>query len=518
MAVRIQLRRDTAANWVANNPTLRAGEVGIETDTLKIKIGPIPVTGSATAWNDILTYANVVPSDFDTIINGYVEATDIGASGGVVGLDNSKNAIVPGSSIIIEGSTNNIYETTLFATDPTADRTITFKNADGTVAFTSDIPSTTDGLSEGSTNKYYTDERAQDAIATAIAAGTHTNITITYDDETNKFSFVGAQTYSDENAQDAVGNALGTGLSYNDSTGAISVDTATIQARVTDVSDTEIGYLNGVTSAIQTQLDDKSTASKTETLTNKTLTSPKINEDVALTATATELNYVDGVTSAIQTQIDTKAPINNPTFTGTVTLPGSPGSANEAANKAYVDNISAGLNFHSPVHGASTSNLAANYDNGTGGVTATLTADTNRAWVGIDSHTTWDVGNRVLIKNQTSGLQNGIYVLTDKGVEGTSPWVLTRATDADNSPAGEIAYGDFCFVQNGGQAGFGFIVNTTGTITIGSTSISYVQFNAGQVVVAGLLYDPKKFGVSLTHILNACGAPVIAFGGKSLPF
>jgi hypothetical protein len=485
MAVRIQLRRDTAANWVANNPTLRAGEVGIETDTLKIKIGPIPVTGSATAWNDILTYANVVPSDFDTIINGYVEATDIGASGGVVGLDNSKNAIVPGSSIIIEGSTNNIYETTLFATDPTADRTITFKNADGTVAFTSDIPSTTDGLSEGSTNKYYTDERAQDAIATAIAAGTHTNITITYDDETSKFSFVGAQTYSDENAQDAVGNALGTGLSYNDSTGAISVDTTTIQARVTDVSDTEIGYLNGVSSAIQTQLDDKSTASKTETLTNKTLTSPKINENVALTATATELNYVDGVTSAIQTQIDTKAPINNPTFTGTVTLPGSPGSANEAANKAYVDNISAGLNFHSPVHGASTSNLAANYDNGTGGVTATLTADTNRAWVGIDSHTTWDVGNRVLIKNQTSGLQNGIYVLTDKGVEGTSPWVLTRATDADNSPAGELAYGDFCFVQNGGQAGFGFIVNTAGTITVGTTAISYVQFNAGQVVIAG---------------------------------
>jgi hypothetical protein len=44
----------------------------------------------------------------------------------------------------------------------------------------------------------------------------------------------------------------------------------------------------------------------TQTLTNKTLTSPKINENVALTATATELNYVDGVTSAIQTQIDAK--------------------------------------------------------------------------------------------------------------------------------------------------------------------------------------------------------------------
>ena len=53
--------------------------------------------------------------------------------------------------------------------------------------------------------------------------------------------------------------------------------TGTVQLRVTDVSDTEIGYLNGVTSAIQTQLDDKSTASKTETLTNKTLTTPTID-------------------------------------------------------------------------------------------------------------------------------------------------------------------------------------------------------------------------------------------------
>ncbi len=45
----------------------------------------------------------------------------------------------------------------------------------------------------------------------------------------------------------------------------------------------------------------------TDTLTNKTLTSPKINENVAVTATAAELNYSDGVTSNIQTQIDTKA-------------------------------------------------------------------------------------------------------------------------------------------------------------------------------------------------------------------
>jgi hypothetical protein len=83
---------------------------------------------------------------------------------------------------------------------------------------------------------------------------------------------------------------------------------------------------NTVTSTLaqlNTAISDADVASLagTETLTNKTLTSPKINEDVAITATATELNYVDGVTSAIQTQLNDKAPLASPTFTGTVTLP-----------------------------------------------------------------------------------------------------------------------------------------------------------------------------------------------------
>ena len=154
----------------------------------------------------------------------------------------------------------------------------------------------------------------------------------------------------------------------------IGIDlTADYQPRVANISDTEIGYLNGVTSSIQTQLDDKSTASKTETLTNKTLTTPTINGP-AITAIGqtptihgiylpaphniifegttanefettlepgeptadrtitlpdqtgtvqlrvtdvsdTEIGYLNGVTSAIQTQIDSKLSISSASTT-----------------------------------------------------------------------------------------------------------------------------------------------------------------------------------------------------------
>ena len=73
MAVRIQLRRDTASNWFTNNPVLRPGEIGIETDTLKFKIGPAvnsPAIG--TAWNSITAYANVTPSALTSSLTDYI--------------------------------------------------------------------------------------------------------------------------------------------------------------------------------------------------------------------------------------------------------------------------------------------------------------------------------------------------------------------------------------------------------------------------------------------------------------
>jgi hypothetical protein len=372
MAIRIQLRRDTAANWVSSNPVLRQGEIGIETDTLQMKLG----NGTST-WTQITAYMNLVP-DGNLTIGDYVMVNDIGASLGVVGLDNNKNALIPGSSIIVEGTTDNSFETTLTVIDPTADRTITFKNADGTVAFVADIPTTTDALAEGSTNKYFSDERAQDAVANSLATGTHTNITVTYNDAANSLSLAaapgyvdeqavdavaaalaagthtnisvsyndagnaisltGAQTYNDENAQDAIGNNLGTGLSYNDTTGAISVDTSTIQARVANVTDTEIGYLDGVTSAIQTQINAKAP-----------IASPTFTGTVSgVTATHVGLGNVDNtsdankpVSTATQTALDFKAPLASPALTGIPTAPTAASSTNttQVATTAYVKSV-----------------------------------------------------------------------------------------------------------------------------------------------------------------------------------
>ena len=168
--------------------------------------------------------------------------------------------------------------------------------------------STTDNLSEGTTNKYFTDERAQDAV----------------------------------------GNAVGTGLSYNDPSGAISVDQTVMQARVANVTDTEIGYLDGVTSAIQTQLNDKVssadgvTLTGTQTLTNKTLTTPTINGgEITATGGTPRIHGIylpdahfityEGATS---NEFETVLTVADPTADRTITLPDASGTVALAANVA----------------------------------------------------------------------------------------------------------------------------------------------------------------------------------------
>lgn len=85
-------------------------------------------------------------------------------------------------------------------------------------------------------------------------------------------------------------------------------------------SGTELNFVDGVTSAIQTQLDAKAPLASPTFTGTVTLPTPFTLGAVSVLPTGTELNFVDGVTSAIQTQLDAKAPTASPTFTGSVTL------------------------------------------------------------------------------------------------------------------------------------------------------------------------------------------------------
>ena len=124
-------------------------------------------------------------------------------------------------------------------------------------------------------------------------------------------------------------------ISNNSGEGAtpgIAIDTSIVQTRVSNVTDTEIGYLDGVTSAIQTQINSKAPTSGPTFTGTTTLPSTTSIGNVS----DAEIGYLDGVTSAIQTQLNTKAPTASPTFTGTVTVPTPIGNTN-ASTKAYVD-------------------------------------------------------------------------------------------------------------------------------------------------------------------------------------
>jgi hypothetical protein len=460
MATRMQQRRGTAAQWTSANPILNAGEMGWESDTNKFKIGD-----GTNHWADL---------DYFADINSTVNPSF-------------------GTSIVFEGATADSYETTIQVTDATADRTITFPDATGTVALTSDIA-----------------ELSQDAIDTALTAGT--GITKTYNDNANTLT--------------------------------LAVDTTTIQARVADVSDTEIGYLNGVTSAIQTQLNAKAplespTFTGTVTLPANTISQSMMGDDsvgtneiggLAVTTgkiadlAVTEGKLADGaVTSSkildgtivnsdinasaaiaqskiadLTTDLAAKLALAGGTMTGAIAMGtnkitglGSPTADADAATKAYVDAATAGLNVHAAVQAATTANvtLASAIENG----------DT------LDG-VTLATGNRVLVKNQTDKTENGIYVVKASGAP-------DRADDYNT--AGEVDAGDFIFVEAGTANGKTGYVQTNVITTVGSDNIEFTQFSGAGTYTAGtgLTLTGTTFSANIGTDIQAYNSTLAAVAG-----
>lgn len=259
-----------------------------------------------------------------------------------------------------------------------------------------------------------------------------------------------------------IGTGL-TGTSYNGS------------APVTIAIDSTVATLTGT----QT-LTNKTISGSTNTLTNianASLTNSSLTIGTTPIALGASSLTLGGLTSVAVTQ--------------------DPTSALQLATKQYVDAVAEGLHVHASCAAATTGTLASitggtvTYNNGTAGVGATLTLSV--ALTVLDGYTLLN-GDRVLVKNEATQANNGIYTWATGGL------VLTRATDFDT--AAEMASGDFTFITYGTLYANTGWVQTDPVTVVGTSPVTWVQFSGAGTYTAGtgLTLAGTQFSITNTAV------------------
>ena len=165
----------------------------------------------------------------------------------------------------------------------------------------------------------------------------------------------------------------------------------------------------------------------------------------------------------------------------------------------------------SPCLVATTSNLTATYSNGTSGVGATLTNSGTQAALTLDG-ITLAAGNRVLVKDQTTALQNGIYIVTNIGSSSTN-WILTRATDYD--VIAQTVRGNIINVISGTVNNSSLWMLTSNITTIGTDSFTFAS--ADRNSFTSILGTTNQIAVSVTNgvaTISIANDPVIPGTGS----
>ena len=284
-------------------------------------------------------------------------------------------------------------------------------------------------------------------------------------------------------------------------TGTVTTPVTASRALVTGASSelaasattaTELGYVNGVTSAIQTQINTKAPSASptfTGTVTTPVTASRAVvtgasNELAASATTATEIGYVNGVTSAIQTQINTKAPSASPTFTGTVTTPVTASralvtgasselavSATTATELGYVNGVTSAIQTQINTKAPSASPTF------TGTVTTPVTA--SRALVtgasselAVSATTATELG---YVNGATSNIQAQIDVLSGGAslgyfLEASNLSIACSVAGNALTIALKNGAGSDCSAGSAARIAYRSTTNATGTYTLVSTT------------------------------------------------
>ncbi len=176
-----------------------------------------------------------------------------------------------------------------------------------------------------------------------------------------------------------------------------------------------------------------------------------------------------------------------------------PTNPQDAATKNYVDTVASALNPLQATYAGSTVNIVGTYVNGVGGVGAQFTVTATGTFT-IDGVTP-PQGSRILLKDQSTGFQNGVYDLTNDGHLGVSP-ILTRSLDY-NQPS-SINAGDLIPVINGTANAVTSWLQTATVTTVGTDALVFVEWTANPgsyLLKANNLSDVTNANTSLNNIL-----------------
>jgi hypothetical protein len=352
MATRMQQRRGTAAQWTSANPILAAGEIGFETDTGKFKMG-----NGSSAWSALSYFADssdfdttAIESTIDTKVATAVNTLVAGAPAALNTLNELALAINSDSTFAStvttalaskattaalnahEGLSLNVHgiaDTSLLAT--TAN--VSTAKAEAIAAAATDATTKANAAESAAilaaaadaTTKANAAAAAAEAAAVAAAALDATSKANAAQSAATSAAAADATTKANAAAAAAEANSA-SALSGHESDKTNVHGIANTEDLATKAyADSAVSTHNGVSTNVHGIADTANlvTLAGTQTLTNKTITSPSglVKADVGLANVDNTSDANKPVSTAAQTALDLKAPLASPTFTGTVTTP-----------------------------------------------------------------------------------------------------------------------------------------------------------------------------------------------------